>query len=284
MKNHSQFSKQPNLGMRDDELSLRDVLDFLKQAWRWLAAGATAGLIGAVGLVLITPSQYEVTAVIQPATVGLPTTTTTTTTKGADVEPVVQTLERLKIATFYTSEMVQVCQVASAHALASGLKPSLVKGNSLIQLNYRATSKAEAEACVNAVVARLAKSQSMIVAPIIKTLEEQLAQSRLRLREAKEFQAQLEKRAASADTSSLLMLSALAKREEIEHLQKQILELEVQLSAPLTQPLQLLEPIYASEWPVATKRLSTLAGGVFGGLVLGGLAFFARRSWQVRQA
>lgn len=279
MKNHSQFSKQPNLGMRDDELSLRDVLDFLKQAWRWLAAGATAGLIGAVGLVLITSSQYEVTAVIQPATVGLPTTTTTT--KGADVEPVVQTLERLKIATFYTSEMVQVCQVASAHTLASGLKPSVVKGNSLIQLNYRATSKAEAEACVNAVVARLAKSQAMIVAPIIKTLEEQLAQSRLRLREAKEFQAQLEKRAASADTSSLLMLSALAKREEIEHLQKQILELEVLLSAPLTQPLQLLEPIYAPEWPVATKRLSTLAGGVFGGLVLGGLAFFARRTWRV---
>lgn len=265
--------------MRDGELSLRDVLDFLKQAWRWLAAGATAGLIGAAGLEMITPSQYEVIAVVQPATVGLPTTTTTT--KGADVEPVVQTLERLKIATFYTSEMVQVCQVASAHTLASGLKSSLVKGNSLIQLNYRATSKAEAEACVNAVVARLAKSQAMIVAPIIKTLEEQLAQSRLRLREAKEFQAQLEKRAASADTSSLLMLSALAKREEIEHLQKQILELEVLLSAPLTQPLQLLEPIYAPEWPVATKRLSTLAGGVFGGLVLGGLAFFARRTWRV---
>lgn len=283
MKNHSQFSKQPDLGMRDGELSLREILVFLKQAWRWLAAGATAGLIGAAGLVLITPSQYEVTAVIQPATVGLPTTTTTTTTtKGADVEPVVQTLERLKIATFYTSEMVQVCQVASAHTLASGLKSSLVKGNSLIQLNYRAASKAEAELCVNAVIAQLARSQAMIVAPIIKTLEEQLAQSRLRLREAKEFQAQLEKRAASADTSSLLMLSALAKREEIEHLQKQILELEVQLSAPLTQPLQLLEPIYAPEWPVATKRLSTLAGGVFGGLVLGGLAFFARRSWQVR--
>jgi uncharacterized protein involved in exopolysaccharide biosynthesis len=66
-------------------------------------------------------------------------------------------------------------------------------------------------------------------------------------------------------------------------LEKLLVEQKVQLSAPLTQPMQLLEPIYAPERAVAPKKLPMLAGGLFGGLVLGGLVFFARRSWLTRR-
>ena len=62
-------------------------------------ADLVAGAVGAVGFVLVTPSQFEATAIVQPATVGMPTTTTTT--RGAEVEPVAQTLERLKLPTFF---------------------------------------------------------------------------------------------------------------------------------------------------------------------------------------
>lgn len=282
MRNHNQLKVQSDLDVRDDEISLWDLLGFLQDGRHWFASGALVGLVGAATFLLASSVQYEATAVIQPATVGLPTITGTI--KGVEVEPVTQTLERLKIATFYTPEIVQVCQAPLAQVVASEVKSNLVKGNSLIQLSYRAASKAEAEACVSSVVAQLIKSQTIISAPIIKKMEEQLAQSRLRLDEAKEFQAQLEKRAASAGMSSLLMLNALAKREEIARLQKQVLEQSIQLSAPLTQSMQLLEPIYAPESAVSPKKLPLLSGGFFGGLVLGGLAFFARRSWQGHQA
>ena len=102
--------------------------------------------------------------------------------------------------------------------------------------------------------------------------------------EAEAFQAQLEKRVvSSADSASLLMLSALSKREEIARLQKLLIEQKGQLSAPLTQSMQLLEPIYAPERAVAPKKLPILVGGLFGGLVLGGLVFFVLRSWLGRR-
>lgn len=266
----------------DNEISLWDIVDFLKEGWRWLAGGVVAGAVGAVGFVLVSPAQYEATAIVQPATVGMPTTTTT---RGAEVEPVAQTLERLKLPTFYDEAMLQACQAPSRQALSGSVKASQVKGNSLIQISYRAKSVAVAEACVNAVVATLAKSQAEIAAPIIKTLEEQLSLSRQRLADEKAFQAQAEQRVSgSADGVSLLMLKALSKQEDIIQLQRQLVDQSVQLSAPITQPVRLLEPIYAPERPVAPKKLPVLAGGLFGGLVLGGLVFFMRRSWLGRRA
>lgn len=273
---------QMNTPQADDELSLWDILNFLKEGWHWLAGGLVVGLIGAVGFVLSSPAQFEAMAILQPATVGLPTTTTT---KGAEVEPVAQTLERLKLATFYNDALVQTCQAPSALALTSGVKASQVKGNSLIQLSYRAPSIAVAEACVNAVVEQLVKSQGAIAEPLIKTLEEQLAMTQKQLGEAVSFQSQLEKRAVTtADGASLLMLNTLSKREEVVRLQKMIVDQKVQMLAPLTQPMQLLEPIYAPEKAVAPKRMPMLAGGLFGGLVIGGLVFFVRRSWLARKA
>ena len=267
----------------DDEISLWDIMAFLKEGWLWLVSGLVLGLAGAVGFVLMTTSLFEATAIVQPATVGLPTTTTTT--KGAEVEPVAQTLERLKLPTFYDEVMLQACQAPTRLALSGSVKASQVKGNSLIQVSYRAPSTAVAEACVNAVVAQLSQSQQAIAESLLKTLEEQLVLTKKQLTEAESFQGRLEKRAtSSADSTSLLMLNTLTKREEIVRLQKLLVEQKVQLSAPLTQPMQLLEPIYAPERAVAPKKLPMLAGGLFGGLVLGGLVFFVRRSWLARQA
>ena len=265
----------------NEEITIWDVVSFVKDGWRWFAGGLVAGAVGAVGFVLVSPAQYEATAVVQPASVGM----SAISTKGGEVEPVVQTLERLKLATFYTDTLVQSCQAASRQGLAASVKAIQVKGNSLIQVSYRAPSAAAAETCVNAVVEQLAKSQTTIAEPVIRMLEEQLVLTRKQLTEAEGFQGQLEKRAvSSADSASLLMLSALSKREEIARLQKLLIEQKVQLSAPFTQPMQLLESIYAPERPVAPKKLPVLVGGLFGGLVLGGLVFFVRRSWLGRKS
>ena len=270
----------------DDEVSLWDILNFLKDGWRWLAGGVVAGAVGSIGFVLVTPAQFEATAIVQPATVGMSTgASASTTTKGVEVEPVVQTLERLKLPTFYDEAMLKACEAPSRQALSGCVKASQVKGNALIQVSYRAPSTALAEACVNAVVGQLTRSQTTIAEPVMKTLEEQLVLTKKQLTEAEGFQGQLEKRVvSSADSASLLMLSALSKREEIARLQKLLIEEKVQLSAPLTQPMQLLEPIYAPERAVAPKQLPILVGGLLGGLVLGGLAFFVRRSWLGRKS
>ena len=105
----------------DDEISIWDVVSFMKDGWRWLAGGLLLGLTCAIGYLVVTPKVFDATAILQPATVGMPTTTTTTM-KGVEVEPVAQTLERLKLPTFYTDEIVKLCEAPSMQALAGSVK------------------------------------------------------------------------------------------------------------------------------------------------------------------
>lgn len=279
------------LNAEDEGLNLWGLLDVIKSGWHWLVSGAALGLVGAVGFVLVVPAQYEATAIIQPATVGL---ASTTTTKGAEVESTAQTLERLKTPTFYSDAQLQACDVKAQanprRALATAIKPTLVKGNSLIQISYRAESPAVAEACVAGVVAQLAKVQAALAEPIIKTLDEQRKLTKQQLDESERLQSQIEKRAMTLDPSdakfsqSMLMLNAaLSKREEISKLRKQYTEQTMQLSEPITQATKLFEPIDASDKAVFPKKTLTALGGLIGGLVLGGLVLFVRRSWLGRR-
>lgn len=122
------------LNTEDEGLNLWELLDVVKSGWHWLAGGAAIGLAGAVGFVMVVPAQYEASAIIQPATVGM----AAGQIKGAEVEPVAQTLERLKLATFYSDALLTACDVKAPvnarQALATAIKPTLVKGNSLIQI------------------------------------------------------------------------------------------------------------------------------------------------------
>lgn len=276
----------------DGALSFWSVLEFLKSGWRWLAGGVLLGLFVAIAFVMIVPAQYEAIAVIQPATVGV-ATANSFSTKGAEVESTAQTLERLKTPTFYSDELLQACGVRTQsnaqRVLAKAMAPTLVKGNSLIQIGYRAESPAVARTCLVSVVNQLAKVQAALADPIINTLEDQLSFTKQQLYESERLQHQIEKRAMSLDPSdakfsqSMLMLNAaLSKREEISKLRKLYAEQSLQLSRPLTQPAQLFEPIDVSDKVVFPKKALTVLGGVFGGLVLGGLAFFVRRRWLGR--
>ena len=272
----------------DDGLNLWELLDAVKSGWQWLVGGAVIGLVGAVGFALVVPAQYESTAVLQPATVGI-----SGGTKGAEVESVAQTLERLKMPTFYSEELLKACDVKSLanprQTLATAVKPTVVKGNALIQISYRAESPSLAESCVTAVIAQLAKSQSALAAPIIETLEEQRKLTKQQLEEAERFQGQIEKRVMTLEptdakfSQSMLMLNAaLSKREEISKLRKVYAEQSLQLVEPLTQSAKLFEPIYSPDRAVFPKKTLTALGGLVGGLIVGGLVLFVRRSWLRR--
>lgn len=249
------------------------------------------GLAGALGFILIVPPQHEATAVIQPATVGMATSQGVTSTKGAEVESVAQTLERLKMPTFYSEALLNACDVKNLanprQTLATAVKPTLIKGNSLIQISYRAVSPALAEACVAAVVTQLSKVQAALAEPLIKTLEEQRKLTKQQLDESERFQVQIEKRAMSMDPSdakfsqSMLMLNAaLSKREEISKLRKLYTEQSLQLAEPLTQSAKLFEPIYSPDRAVFPKKTLTALGGLVGGLFAGVLLLFVNRSWH----
>jgi uncharacterized protein involved in exopolysaccharide biosynthesis len=255
----------------DDEINLWELLEQLKAGWHWLAGSSVVGLVGAIGFLILVPPKYEATAIIQPATIGMATASMTTT--AITVEPVGQTLERMKLVTFYGDDTVKACQASSAKDLAGDVKISVIKGNSLLSISYRANSAAAAKTCMTKIVEQLAQSQATLAAPLIKELEDQLTSTRQQIDGAERFLAQNEKNLAAPNGSVLLML----KREEMIKLQKLYREQRTQLTAPFTQTIRLLEPIYVPENPVFPKKLLTVIGGLFGGLFLGVFALFVNR-------
>lgn len=273
-----------------DGMGMVELFQQLRKSWHWLVAGAVFGLLGAVVFMLVVDEQYEASAVIQPATVGI-SSSTNTTTKGTDVESAAQTLERLKLSGFYNDDVLNACKLSgianARQAIVKKIKPVLIKGNSLVQISYVADSPPLAEGCLAAVINQLQKAQSQIAEPIIKTLEEQRVLTKQQLADAEKIQAQIENRAMTLDpsdakfSSSMLMLGAtLSKREEIARLRKVYTEQSLLLSEPMTQPVKLLEPIYASENPVYPKRMLVVLVALVLGMVAGALTFFARGTWQ----
>lgn len=263
-----------NIEPIDDEINLWELLEHLKSGWKWIVGGGATGLASAIVLAAFIPAQYEATAVVQPATIGMIVATTTT------VEPVAQTLERLKLVTFYNDDIVKACGADSAKDLANSVKVNLVKGNNLLSISYRAESAALANACMNKIVTQLTQSQTAIAAPLIKELQDQQISTKQQIEDAERFMAAGEKRATSSPGSNELSTLMMLKREDLTKLQKLYREQRIQLTEPLTQPMKLLEPIYVPEKPVAPKKLMIIAGSLIGGMLIGLLAFFANRSWR----
>lgn len=279
-------------------LNFWDLLEALRSAWLWLLCGGMIGLISAAIFVMVVPAQYEATAIIQPATVGLGplvANSLSPITKGVDVESPLQTLERLKTPMFYTDDLLATCNIKPGseprRELATDIRPVLIKGNSLIQVSYRSESRSVAAACILGVVTQMAKVQSSLAEPLIENLKEQMNLTKQQLGESERFQTQIEKRAMTLDPSdakfsqAMLMLNAaLSKREEISKLRKLYNEQSMQLNEPLTQPTKLFEEIYAPDRVVFPKKSVSFLVGLFLGLVFGGAAFFIRRSWFTKEA
>ena len=268
----------------DNEVSLWDVLDFFKKGWRWLVGGLLLCLACAVAYLLVTPKKYEAQALFQGAKV-----------LGADLESSAQMIERLKFPAFYSPEQLKACDISTDNpsvVLAKRINPVLLKGTNILQVSYQARSREMAIQCLEAVMDRVIDSQNKQASLALEGAKRQLELTKAQLTEAERVQSMLDKRsmgsldgAADAKFSQtvLLLSTTLSKKEEIQRLRKSLLEQMTMLEPPSTKPAQLIELIYAPEPAVFPKRLPVLAGGALGGLMLGGLAFFVRRSWLGRQ-
>lgn len=267
----------------NDEVSLWDVLDFFKKGWRWLAGGLLLGVACVVVFLVVTPKKYEAQALFQGAKV-----------LGADLESSAQVIERLKFPTFYSPEQLKACDISTDNpsvVLAKRINPVLLKGTNILQVSYQARSREMAIQCLEAVMDRVIDAQNKQSSAALEGAKRQLELTKAQLAEAERIRSMLDKRSigsldgadAKFSQTVLLLSTTLSKKEEIQRLRKSLLEQMTMLEPPSTKPAQLIEPIYAPEPAVFPKRLPALAGGVLGGLMLGGLAFFVRRSWLGRQ-
>lgn len=273
-----------NAPQDDDELPFWDIVDCLKEGWRWLAGGLLLGLACAIGYLLVMPKQYEAQALFQGAKV-----------LGSELESSAQLIERLKFPTFYEAEQLRSCEITAAEpavALAKRINPTVLKGTNILRVNYRASKSERAVLCLNAVMDRVIRVQNQLSATSLENAKRQLELTKVQFADAEKLRSTLEKRSmGSLDAADakftqtvLLMSTSILKNDQIAGLRKSVLDQMANLEPPATRPAELIAPIYAPETAVSPKKLPVLAGGLFGGLVLGGLVFFARRSWLARKA
>ena len=275
------MNKVENIELNEDGISLADIVDFAQQSWKTVALWSAIGLIGATGYAFVATPKYLATASIQTAKVA-----------GTDVEAPALLVEKLKLPSYYTKATFDACGLNDLAepgvAIATALKPTLMKTAPIISISYKAKSQEAAIGCIDAVMADTRANQALIAKPTIEQKNIQLATLKQKLDGAEQMANLMPAKKQNFDFNdpkfsgaSLLLATSLAKADEVKNLKAQISDLEIQLQEPQTKETYFTTPVYASPKPVEPKKLIVILGGLFGGAVLSVVYLLART--QIRK-
>jgi capsular polysaccharide biosynthesis protein len=266
----------------EDEISLKDIIDFLMESWKTIFGVGLLGLLGAVGFLVVTPNQYEATAQIQMAQISANNNnnnnnnTNPLGVNGVNVEEPNLLMARLKLPTAYSAAEIKACglegQKMPAESLVSMSKFSAVKGvGSIVELKIRMESREQAVVCAQALFENIRESQNQIIKPYIEEAKGLLTKYQARLKEAQELVTRADKLGAA------LSAAYLANRDEVKFLTDESIRLNTFVTAGDARQAKLVSPIYASEAAVLPKKKIALMVGLLAGLFLGLLLVMARK-------
>jgi hypothetical protein len=270
------MSQQEQLQAEDDEISLMDILLFLKASGGNIVKSTLVCLLAGGTYYFSVPKMYEATASIEMATVG-----------GEPVESPAVLLEKMKLPLYFSTATLQACGsdggLSSQAKLFDKIKLSINKSAPMVSFVIQAPSTQEAKACLNAAIADVSSNQATIAKPWIDQKKQKLNQlsEQLKISEKlREILTPLRINNNLTDTQSTVSLLLIILRKtsatEINDLRSQISSLKFELTEPRTRPTRLTNnSVYSSEASVNKRPLFTLwlclALGVFLGLLVTGV-------------
>ncbi len=260
----------------EDEISPKDIIDFLMESWKTIIGVGLLGLLGSVGFLAVTPNQYEATAQIQMAQISARNNNHNDNPLGVNVEEPNLLMARLKLPTTYSAAEIKACdlegQKMPAESLVSMSKFSAVKGvGSIVELSIRMESREQAVVCAQALFENIRESQNQIIKPYIEEAKALLIKYQARLKEAQELVTRADKSGAA------LSAAYLANRDEVKFLTDESIRLNTFVTAGDARQAKLVSPIYASEAAVFPKKKIALMVGLLVGLFLGLLLAMVRK-------
>ncbi len=269
----------------EDEISIKDIIDFLMESWKSIVLTGLLGLIGSIAYLLMTPNQYQATAQIQMAQISANSNTSTTNTNplGVNIEDPNLLMARLKLPTTYSAQEIKACGFESSatpsETLAASAKFSAVKGvGSMIELKINRDNKETAIACAKSLFENIKASQNEIIKPYTEEAKTLLVKYQDRLTNSQSLVSRADKSGAA------LSAAYLANRDEVKFLTEEILRLNTFITTADTRQAKLVSPIYASDVPVAPKKKIALIAGFFTGLFLGLLFMLGKRGYNSYKA
>lgn len=255
----------------EEEISLRDIVRFLKRAWKFLVVGGAAGLFIVLAYVVINkaPEKYQAVGQIRMAT----------TKEGNNIEEPEMLVERLRLPTAFPIEVRQDCGMPEGGEFGEYLgglleiKPSKnVKG--IAEVTISAGDANQSKGCVSAIVKMIIGQQQGLIEAQFAVQNELITRYRKLLAEE---QQKLEK----IKRAELSVLSSAGLLGNLSWLNSRINSLQEELATSKAQPAKLISPIYASGKPVRTSsNVDKVWFGVFLGLVFGALSAFVLEAWR----
>lgn len=254
----------------EDEISIKDIIDFLVESWKSIVLTGLFGLIGSIVYLLMTPNQYQATAQIQMAQISANSNNNNNNTNplGVNIEDPNLLMARLRLPSTYSNQEIKSCDFESAEAPSEALvkvaKFSPVKGVlSMIELKVNRESKEVAIACAQSLFDSIKASQNEIIKPYIEEAKTLLVKYQERLTNSQALVSRADKSGAA------LSAAYLANRDEVKFLTEEILRLNTFITTADTRQAKLVSPIYASDVPVFPKKTISLILGLMSGLFLG---------------
>ena len=249
------------------EISLLDILNFFKLAYKTICIFGVIGLIISIIYLVVTPKQYEAIAQITMAQIGA-TNNNNINPLGISIEEPSLLIARISSPTSFTPQVIEACdrqdQANAALALSKSIKLAIPKGiTNVVELRTFGLSPQAAERCNLAIFELIKNTQSQIVAPYIAEAKFKLDDDVERLGKARDL-------VAKADKSGSAMGAAyLSTRDEIRFLLDEITALKNVVTSNQNRATRLVSPIYAGDTPISPKKRTALVAGFLGGLFFG---------------
>jgi hypothetical protein len=257
----------------ESEISLIDILRFLKDAYKTILIFGAIGVTASIAYLAITPKKYEAVVQISMAQIGA--TNNSINPLGINIEEPSLLIARMSSPTSFTPQVIAACGLqgqANSALMLTLTKLAIPKGvTNVVELKTLGLSPQAAEQCNLAIFELIKTTQSLIAAPFIAEAKVKLDDDIERLAKAKDL-------VAKADKSGSAMGAAyLSTRDEIRYLLEDITTLKNVVTSNQNRATRLVSPIYASDIPISPKKPNIIAAGFFGGLFLGLLIAIGRR-------
>jgi len=264
------MSEQHSNQNTDDEISFKDIIDFLRGSWRIILISGVLGLAVTGTYIVITPNRYEATTLIQMAQIDA---NGRLNPLGVNVEEPGLLIARMNIPTSYDTKTSEACGSERKLGLTgSTVRLAQVKGvASLIELKINSSSKESATHCSQAVFELIQKSQYLISQTYINEAKTKLAEYNNRLQDLRSL-------VVESDKASAAMITAyLSAREEIKFFSDEIIRLNNFIVASNARHAKLISPVHVSDHPVSPRKTIILMAGILGGISLGFLLAILRK-------
>ena len=270
----------------DDEISLSDLVEFIRRHGAALLGGAIIGSVLGLIIAFALPAQWEANVVIKIGATGK---------TGALIETPSEVANRVKYTSF-VDDVLKRLEISPNESADSKARLSHINLNikeitsSLILISVQGVSRQEAEKIASTAIEELKDIHTKIAKQVTDLLHKELDEINLKLKtiddESKLLRPFLNRRLNSFNKrdqySATLANDILANHRAESHiLQERKYILQNQLSPAITYPTSSWGPIVAPEQPVSPKKSNFAAGGLVIGLLIGLLLSLLKSSTSI---